>query len=95
MGGIVDIVVTAFQFVGDYITEYLKNGQQGIALFFTFKNLLAVFGGVTIGIFGGAIPGITITMSVALVMPFTFHMEPLTALSLLLGVYPGKAGKSR
>jgi len=89
MGAILDILVTAFQFMGNYITEYLKNAQQGIALFFTFKNLLAVFGGVGIGIFGGAIPGITITMSVALTMPFIFHMEPLTGLSLLLGVYVG------
>ena len=73
----------------NYIVEYTVNLQQGIVLFFTFNNILAVFGGVTIGIFCGAVPGMTITMAVALTLPFTFSMEPLTALSLLLAVYVG------
>ncbi|MBZ8132715.1 tripartite tricarboxylate transporter permease [Afifella sp. IM 167] len=61
----------------------------GAHLFFTLSNLLAVFGGVAIGCLFGALPGLSITLSVALVMPFTFNMDPLTGLSLLTAVYVG------
>ena len=43
--------------------------------------------GVVIGILVGAVPGLTATMGVALVIPFTFTMEPLPALGLLAGVH--------
>jgi len=75
--------------VSHYVTNYLENFRLGIVYFFTFKNLLAIFGGVSIGSLCGAIPGMSITMSVALTLPFTFSMEPLTAISLLLAVYVG------
>lgn len=61
----------------------------GAQLFFTLDNVLAVFGGVAVGCLFGALPGLSITLSVALVMPFTFGMDPLTGLSLLVAVYVG------
>lgn len=61
----------------------------GAQLFISFNNLLAVFGGVALGCFFGALPGLSITLSVALVMPFTFSLDPLTGLSLLVAVYVG------
>lgn len=84
-----EFVMPIWHFVTNYIVQYSTDLQQGIVLFFTFKNILAVFGGVAIGTFCGAVPGMTITMAVALTLPFTFGMEPLTALSLLLAVYVG------
>ena len=84
-----DIFASVWQAVADYLVKYFADFQQGAILFFTFKNVLVVFGGVFIGTFCGAIPGMTITMAVALTMPFTFSMEPLTAISLLLAVYVG------
>ncbi len=51
-----------------------------------FLSLLA---GVVAGLVGGAIPGITITMTVILVLPFTFGMDPLQGLATLIGVYVG------
>ncbi len=84
-----DIFLTVWHAVDNYLSTYLTHFLQGINYFFTFRNVLAVFGGVTIGIFCGAIPGMTITMAVALTLPFTFSMEPLTAISLLLAVYVG------
>ncbi|MBI3078845.1 MAG: tripartite tricarboxylate transporter permease [Deltaproteobacteria bacterium] len=45
--------------------------------------------GVAAGLVGGAIPGITITMTVILVLPFTFGMDSLQALAVLIGVYIG------
>jgi len=45
--------------------------------------------GTAAGIVGGAIPGITITMTVILVLPFTFGMTPLQGLATMVGVYVG------
>jgi len=84
-----DIFLTIWQAGANYLATYLENFQEGIIYFFTFKNILAVFAGVAIGCVFGAIPGMSITMSVALTLPFTFSMEPLTAISLLLAVYVG------
>ncbi|MDR7486619.1 MAG: tripartite tricarboxylate transporter permease [Armatimonadota bacterium] len=45
--------------------------------------------GVAAGLIGGAIPGITITLTVILVLPFTFGMDPLQGLATMIGVYVG------
>jgi len=46
---------------------------------------LGVFGGIAIG----ALPGLTATMSVAILTPITFAMNPMTGISMLLGVFCG------
>ena len=51
--------------------------------------LLMMVIGSLIGIIFGAIPGLTYSMGIILVLPMTFHLSPLTAMSLLLGVYIG------
>ncbi|MGG2482484.1 tripartite tricarboxylate transporter permease [Brevibacillus borstelensis] len=53
-----------------------------------FALLMAVVG-VIIGIVVGALPGLTATMGVALILPMTFGMEPVAGLLLLSGVYFG------
>lgn len=45
--------------------------------------LLGVFGGMVVG----ALPGLTATMALALLVPFTFTMKPETALVMLGGLY--------
>ncbi len=50
---------------------------------------LALLGGVLGGLFVGAMPGLTATMGVALLVPFTFSMPIMPALALLIGVYSG------
>ncbi len=62
---------------------------QSIAATFTIINFLAIFLGVVIGVAIGAIPGMTVVMAVALALPFTFNIEPVTGLLLLLGIYKG------
>ncbi|MCY4148402.1 MAG: tripartite tricarboxylate transporter permease [Gammaproteobacteria bacterium] len=66
-----------------------ENLVQAVGLFFTFQNILIVLAGVLIGAVVGAIPGMSTPMGVALVLPFTFTMEPVTGILLLLGVYKG------
>ena len=50
---------------------------------------LLVLLGTSLGIVGGAIPGITGAMMIALTLPLTFNMVPGNALALLIGMYVG------
>src|SRR3954471_23628160 len=45
--------------------------------------------GVVWGIFGGALPGISPSIAMALLLPFTYAMEPIAAVVMLAGVYVG------
>lgn len=67
----------------------LTNLQTGFDLFFTWANLIAIVVGVFGGVMIGAIPGLTATMAVALALPFTFGLDPVTSILLLLGIYKG------
>ncbi|MDD2452864.1 MAG: tripartite tricarboxylate transporter permease [Synergistaceae bacterium] len=51
--------------------------------------LFSVTAGTIVGIIVGAMPGLTATMAVALLIPVTFGMPPLTGLALMGGVYCG------
>ena len=62
---------------------------NAFALFATIENILILGLGVVIGTIVGAIPGMTTPMAVALTLPFTFTMQPVTGILLLLGVYKG------
>lgn len=68
------------------VWEYL---QAALDIVLTVETVLALFGGVVIGTVIGAIPGMTVTMGVALTLPFTFNMHPAVGILLLLGVYKG------
>ncbi|HVJ72720.1 MAG TPA: tripartite tricarboxylate transporter permease [Casimicrobiaceae bacterium] len=45
--------------------------------------------GVMWGIFGGALPGISPSIAMALLLPFTYSLDPVTAVVLLGSVYVG------
>ena len=55
----------------------------------TPEALGAMLLGSLVGIVFGAIPGLTYTMALALVMPFTFGMAQVPAIGLLLATYIG------
>ena len=55
----------------------------------SFSVIAAAFGGVLWGIFGGALPGISPSIAMALLLPFTVGLDPTTALVLLASVYVG------
>jgi len=52
-------------------------------------NLLFLFIGVFMGIVFGALPGLTATMGLALLVPFTFTMSASSGLIMLAGIYVG------
>ncbi len=62
---------------------------QALHELLTPVSLLAVFIGTTSGIIVGGMPGLTATMAVALLIPVTFALQPLTGLLLMGGVYCG------
>jgi putative tricarboxylic transport membrane protein len=49
----------------------------------------AAFGGVAWGILGGALPGISPSITMALLLPFTYGLEPTVAVVLLAATYVG------
>lgn len=51
--------------------------------------LFAAAFGVAWGIIGGALPGISPSISMALILPFTYGMQPVVAVILLGSVYCG------
>lgn len=67
----------------------LEHLQSALSIVLSVETILALFGGVVIGTIIGAIPGMTVTMGVALTLPFTFNMHPAVGILLLLGVYKG------
>src|SRR5213083_823800 len=66
--------------------ELLAAGLVNIA---QVKYLLPLFLGTLAGVVGGALPGVTITMTIIVVLPFTFGLDPLQGLAAMTGVYVG------
>ncbi|MGC9493829.1 tripartite tricarboxylate transporter permease, partial [Vibrio genomosp. F10] len=62
---------------------------SGLLVAFSPAVLPVLIFGVVGGIVLGALPGLTATMGVAILLPFTFGMEPTSALVMLIGVYIG------
>ena len=62
---------------------------QALGSLTSLAVIVAAFGGVLWGIFGGALPGISPSIAMALLLPFTVGMDPTTALVLLASVYVG------
>ncbi|WP_158095921.1 tripartite tricarboxylate transporter permease [Cloacibacillus sp. An23] len=53
------------------------------------KALLWILLGTFLGLVFGALPGLSATMAVALLIPLTFYLEPVVAISMLIGAYIG------
>ncbi|HZG73165.1 MAG TPA: tripartite tricarboxylate transporter permease [Chondromyces sp.] len=61
----------------------------GFASVLTFQNILLIIVGVGLGLIFGSIPGLTATMAIAICLPITYGMEPISGMSLLMGLYIG------
>ena len=53
--------------------------------------LLALLGGVVIGLIVGSLPGLNDSITMAVLIPITFGMEPQVAICLLVGIYCASA----
>lgn len=56
---------------------------------FTLEHLLIINIGMAAGIIVGALPGLTATMAIALLVPITYSFSSTSGVLLLLGVYAG------
>lgn len=69
--------------------DALASLAHGFSVAMTPTNLLFVFIGVTLGQLIGALPGIGPSAGMALLLPVTFGLEPVTALVMLSGIMYG------
>lgn len=62
---------------------------EGVSLALTWQSLVAVVLGVAAGQILGAIPGLTASMAVALLIPYSFYFDPWVGIPMLLGMFKG------
>ncbi|QEN09920.1 C4-dicarboxylate ABC transporter permease [Oceanispirochaeta crateris] len=60
-----------------------------IEILFTIPNLIAIASGTVLGTMMGAMPGLTGTLAVAILIPTTFSMDPVMGLAMMGGSYSG------
>lgn len=61
----------------------------GFADAFTLINVAFIFLGVAVGILFGVLPGVGSLTALSLLIPITFYMEPMVAISFLIGITKG------
>ncbi|WP_102344768.1 tripartite tricarboxylate transporter permease [Bacillus sp. Marseille-P3661] len=61
--------------------------SQVFSQLFTIQTLFALVLGVIGGIIIGSLPGLSATMAIALLIPITFGMDPVSGLTLLTAIY--------
>ncbi|MBE2998192.1 tripartite tricarboxylate transporter permease [Nocardiopsis sp. HNM0947] len=67
----------------------IENWLIGIDAVLDPGVLIFIVLGCLVGIVVGALPGISATVGVAVLLPFTFSLDPLPGMMLLLGIYGG------
>lgn len=63
--------------------------SAGLLALMDFGVILFILLGTILGIIVGALPGLSSTMGVALLIPITFNFEPILGLCMLGGIYVG------
>ena len=69
--------------------ELFSNLALGFATAGTPENLLFCLIGVILGTLIGVLPGIGATATIAMLLPITFQLEPVSSLIMLAGIYYG------
>jgi TctA family transporter len=69
--------------------ELLANLAVGIDAAITLNNLLYCFIGVLLGTLVGVLPGLGPAATIAMLLPITFTLPPVSALIMLAGIYYG------
>lgn len=67
----------------------LSNIMLGLGSALTLETLFYCFVGVFLGTLLGVIPGIGTLISLSLLFPFTFHLNPTAGIVMLAGIYYG------
>lgn len=62
---------------------------EAFSIVFSFETIVIIFLGTLAGILTGIIPGLTVNMGIALLLPLTYSFSGVNGILLLLGVYCG------
>ena len=62
---------------------------QAISILATLENVGLLLAGTAVGIFIGAMPGLSVNMGLALLFPITFSVGGMSGIVMLLGIYCG------
>lgn len=65
----------------------IENLLEGFRLVLTLNGLLGIAAGIAVGYVVGAMPGLTSSIGMALLIPFTFGMDPIAAIVMLVTIY--------
>ncbi len=71
------------------MTDTLQALLHGFSIALTWQNLLWAFVGVTLGTVVGILPGIGPALTVALLLPVTFNLDPVGSFIMFAGIYYG------
>ena len=69
--------------------DALQSILYGFAVALTWKNLAFAFAGVLLGTLVGVLPGIGPAAAISLLLPSTFHADPISSMIMLCGLYYG------
>ncbi|MDO5371434.1 tripartite tricarboxylate transporter permease [Paracoccus sp. (in: a-proteobacteria)] len=69
--------------------DLLSNLAMGFSVASSLANLLFCLIGVILGTLIGVLPGIGATATIAMLLPITFQLEPVSSLIMLAGIYYG------
>ena len=71
------------------MTELIANLSLGFGVALSAQNLMYCFFGVILGTLIGVLPGIGPVATIAMLLPVTFNLPPVSALIMLAGIYYG------
>src|SRR5688500_19984641 len=69
--------------------ELVENLALGLSVAVTLQNILYCFLGVLLGTLIGVLPGIGPVPTIAMLLPITYALPPVSALIMLAGIYYG------
>src|SRR5688572_25129945 len=69
--------------------ELIGNLGLGLSVALSFQNILYCFLGVLLGTLIGVLPGIGPVPTIAMLLPITYALPPVSALIMLAGIYYG------
>jgi putative tricarboxylic transport membrane protein len=69
--------------------ELISNLGLGFATVMTVENLLYSFFGVLLGTVIGVLPGLGPLVAIAVLLPFTFGLDPVSSMIMLAGIFYG------
>lgn len=69
--------------------ELMSNLGLGFTTVLTFQNLVYSFFGVLLGTLIGVLPGLGPLVAIAVLLPFTFALDPVSSMIMLAGIFYG------